>query len=93
MIRPELSKWNQTVSDLQQLSIEAAHPRSRERFQALYMIASGQSNASRWASEIGHQNQTVMTWVHKYNESGPEALHYQRTGGRPPFLPKSRSLR
>jgi hypothetical protein len=29
----------------------------------------------------------VMGWLHAYNEHGPEALTYQRTGGRPPFAP------
>ena len=90
MIMPEVAKWNQTVADLHRLSLEAEHPRSRERFQALYMIASRQSNASRWALQSGRQNQTVMGWVHTYNESGPAALHYQRTGGRPPFLARNR---
>jgi hypothetical protein len=26
----------------------------------------------------------VMEWLHLYNTRGPEALVYQRTGGRPP---------
>jgi hypothetical protein len=26
-----------------------------------------------------------MGWLHGYNEHGPEALLYQRTGGRPLF--------
>ena len=30
-----------------------------------------------------------MGWLHAYNEHGPEALSYQRTGGRPPFAQKS----
>ena len=90
MLKPDLCKWNQTLSDLQRLSIEADHVRSRERFQAMYMIASGQSNASRGAIETGRQNQTVMSWVHAYNESGPEALHYQKTGGRAPLFAQNR---
>lgn len=89
-VKPDLAQWQQTVPDLQQLAIEAGHRRSRERFQALYMIASQHSNASEWAREIGRQEQTVMGWVHAYNEAGPSALHYWRTGGRPPFLPRSR---
>ena len=32
--------------------------------------------------------QTVMEWLHLYNT--PEALTYQRTGGRPPFARRSR---
>lgn len=90
MIKPDLAKWQQTVVDLQRLALEAAHERSRERFQAVYMIASQHSNASEWSRQIGRQAQTVMGWVHAYNEAGPSALHYQRSGGRPPFLARSR---
>lgn len=91
MIKPEIGKWNQTRLELYRLSLEAEHPRSRERFQALYQIASEQSNASEWAREIGRHTQTVMSWVHSYNVSGPAALHYRKTGGRPPFLARNRS--
>lgn len=90
MVKPDLAKWNQTVADLQQMALGAGHYRSRERFQALSMIASEHSNASAWARQIGRQAQTVMGWVHAYNEGGPTALAYQRSGGRPPFLPQSR---
>lgn len=86
MIKPDVAKWNQTISDLYRLSLEAGHRRSRERFHALYMIASQPSNASEWARQIGRQTQTVMGWVHSYNTVGPEALHYRRSGGRPPFF-------
>ncbi len=90
MLKPEHTKWQQTVADLQQLAVTAPHQRSRERFQALYMIASQHSNASEWAHVIGRQAQTVMGWVHAYNRAGPCALDYRRSGGRPPFLPSSR---
>ena len=36
MIRPETDKWGQTLADLRRLSVEAEHPRTRERFLALY---------------------------------------------------------
>lgn len=90
MLRPDYSKWGQTLKDLQQLSINAAHPRSRERFQALYMIGAGQTNATRWAQVIDRDDQTVMEWVHLYNDKGPEVLHYRRTGGYPPFLARQK---
>jgi len=90
MIKPDLAKWQQTLPDLQRLIVEAAHQRSRERFQAIYMIASEHSNASEWARQSGRQAQTVMGWVHAYNRAGPTALHYQRSGGRPPFLRRNR---
>ena len=50
MVRPKMDKWGQTLSDLRHLSLEAKHPRTRERFLALYMIGSGQTNATQWAT-------------------------------------------
>jgi hypothetical protein len=74
------------VADLRHLALTAAHPRSRERFLALHEIAQG-SCATAVAERTGRRAQTVMGWLHAYNEHGPEALTYQRTGGRPPFVP------
>lgn len=85
MVGPDTAKWGQTVADLRRLSIEAAHPRTRERFLALYMIGSGQANATGWASESGRMIDTVLKWVHRYNRDGPQALVYRRTGGHPPL--------
>lgn len=82
MVRPDFKKWHQKAEDMRRLSIEAAHPRSRERFQALYMIGSGQKNASQWAKQINRQKQTVLGWVHDYNEHGSDSIPYQHTGGR-----------
>lgn len=93
MIHPEIDKWGQSLSDLRRLSTEAEHARTRERFLALFMIGSKQTSATGWAAEIGRTKETVLGWVHLYNLAGPEALFYRRTGGRPPFLPKSKSNR
>ena len=30
-----------------------------------------------------------MGWLHAYNAHGPDALVYRRTGGRPPFAPRT----
>jgi len=91
MIKVETAKWRQTVEDLRQASLHAAHPRSRERFQALYLIASGRFNATTCAAHIGRQDETVLRWAHLYNRHGPEALAYCHSGGRAPLLPSSRS--
>lgn len=91
MIRPDVAKWNQTVADLRRLSIESDHPRTRERFLALYMIGSEHSNAAQWAEEIGRTDETVLDWIHAYNADGPDALVYRRTGGRAPLFRQSKS--
>ena len=89
MVRPDFEKWGQTAEDVRRLSIEAEHPRSRERFQALYMIGNEQSNASQWAKRVKRRKQTVLQWVHNYNEAGPECIVYQATGGAQPKLSES----
>ena len=93
MIRPDFAKWDQDAEEMRRLSLEAAHPRSRERFQALYMIGSGQKNASQWADQINRQKQTVLKWVHGYNELGPEHIPYQATGGARPKLSEAQKKR
>lgn len=90
MIKVETAKWRQTVEDLRQASLHEAHPRSRERFQALYLIASGRCNATACAAHIGRQDETVLRWVHRYNRHGPDALAFRHTGGRSPLLLNSR---
>lgn len=90
MVRPDTAKWGQTPADLRRLSVEAAHPRTRERFLALYMMGSQQRNASEWAAEIGRADETVLGWVHTYNAAGPAALTYRRSGGRPPLFRRSK---
>ena len=86
MLKVQMAKWRQTLEDLRLASLNAAHPRSRERFQALYLIASGQFNATACALHIGRQDETVLRWVHLYNRHGPDALTYRHSGGRSPLL-------
>ena len=90
MVRVEMAKWGQTPEDLRTASLSSAHKRTRERFQALYLIASGQFNATTCSAHIGRQDDTVLGWVHLYNTSGPDALTYRKTGGRSPLLPLNR---
>ena len=90
MIKVDTAAWKQTLEDLRWASIHEPHPRNRERFQALYLIASGQFNATTCAGHIGRQDETVLSWVHRYNRHGPDALRYQHTGGRAPLLRRPR---
>ena len=90
MVRVAMGKWTQTLEDLRRASLHAAHARTRERFQALYLIASGSYNATSCAAHIGRHDETVLAWVHRYNEHGPDALRHRRTGGHSPLLPHNR---
>jgi len=89
MLRVESARWGQTPADLRRLATSAPHPRTRERFLALYEITQ-ESCATRVAERTHRHPQTVLEWLHLYNTRGPEALTYQRTGGRPPFAQRSK---
>ena len=86
MIRVEIQKWGQSLDDLRRLALQAGHPRTRERFLALWLIADGTHNATTWAARFGRQDETVLRWLHNYNSKGPDALAYRRTGGPAPLL-------
>ena len=89
MLRVEHARWGQRPDDLRALAVSSSHERTRERFLALYEMSSGIS-APGVAQRIGRHPQSVMQWVHTYNNSGPGAVVYRRTGGRPPFARRSR---
>ena len=88
MIRVEMQRWGQSLEDLRRLALQATHPRTRERFLALSLIADGTHNATTWADRFGRQDETVLRWLHAYNTEGPDALTYRRTGGAPPLHPR-----
>jgi hypothetical protein len=85
MLSVDHARWGQTPEDLRRLAMSAPHPRTRERFLALYDITQQSCGATRVAARTGRHPQTVMGWLHAYNAHGPDALVYRRTGGRPPF--------
>ena len=93
MVRVEWAKWGQSLDDLRRASLQASHPRTRERFQALSLIASGQFNATTCALHLGRHDETVLGWLHRYNAQGPAALIYRRSGGRSPLLPHNKQNR
>jgi hypothetical protein len=90
MLSVDTARWKQTPDDLRRLAVEAPHPRTRERFQALYEVTQNWS-AFGWSKEVGRRHSTILDWIRAYNERGPEALAFARTGGRPPFSPRSAS--
>ena len=86
MLRPNFEKWEQDSREMLRLATEAEHPRTRERCLALYMIGTGQHNATQWAQEIGRNSMTVQNWVNDYNEQGMAGVTYKHSGGPPPLF-------
>jgi len=77
VLRVDRDHWGQTQTDLREIALSASHARSRERFLALYDMAQG-ACATQVAMCTSRHPQTVMGWLHSYNEYGPEALTYQQ---------------
>ena len=86
MIRVDLQKWGQSLQGLRRLALRAEHPRTRERFLALSLVADGTYDATSWADRPGRQDEAVLEWLHAYNAGGPDALEYRRAGGASPLL-------
>ncbi|MBD2528413.1 helix-turn-helix domain-containing protein [Nostoc flagelliforme FACHB-838] len=84
MLKIDFLRWGESAEVLREKALRATHPRSRERFMALYEISGGKS-ATQVGRETGRNAQTIMEWVHRYNEVGPQTLVYQRSGGHPPL--------
>lgn len=92
MLKVNVKKWGQSAEQLRQLALSASHPRSRERLMALYEICVGK-NATQVGRASGRNPQTVMEWVHRYNDNGPDELLYRHTGGHPPLCQPSSKTR
>src|SRR3982751_4476819 len=85
VFRVDYARWGQTPEDLRHLALSAPHARTRERALALFDITQHRC-ATQVAGRTGRRAHTVLGWVHAYNQGGPAALAFRRTGGRrPPF--------
>ncbi len=85
MLQVNYQNWEEDPQYLRDLGLNSPHIRTRERFLALYDIAMGK-NAAQISKETGRHHQTVISWVHKYNQEGSKSLFYTRSGGRLPFF-------
>lgn len=90
MLKVKCALHNQSKEVLREEALKASHPRTRERLMALYEICEGKS-ATQVAKESNRNPETVMSWVHKYNEEGCSALKYERSGGRTPLFLRKQS--
>jgi len=88
VLRVDYARWGQSPQDLRSLALSAPHARTHERALALFDVTQHRC-ASQVAGRTGRHPQTVLGWVHAYNQGGPAALAFRRTGGRRPFFAHS----
>lgn len=87
MLKIEHDRWEQSLSDLLERAIHEDHPRVRERYLALYLMARGE-DVQDIAPDIGKHRIAVAQWCHLYNEQGPDALHPEWPGTHPDLTPE-----
>ena len=87
MLKIDFSRWNQSAEVIRDQVLGAEHPRTRERWMALCEICTGK-NATKVGTATDRNPQTIMEWVHRYNDNGPEAMVFKQTGGPPPLCQK-----
>src|SRR3954462_7317992 len=87
MLRVESARWGQTPADLRELAMSAPHPRTRERFLALYEITQ-ESCATRVAARTRRHPQTVTEWLHLYNNPRPRGAGLSAHRRPPPLCPE-----
>jgi len=92
MLKIDFGRWNHNVELIREQALSAEHPRTRERWMALYEICTGK-NATKVGTATGRNPQTIMEWVHRYNEIGPDAMVFKQTGGHPPLCQKQSKLK
>ncbi|MDJ0596185.1 MAG: hypothetical protein QNJ72_40425 [Pleurocapsa sp. MO_226.B13] len=59
MLKVNYHQWNQSIEQLREMSLTAVHPRTRERFMALYEICQGKS-----ATRVGQETSAKPTNDH-----------------------------
>jgi transposase len=82
-IAATLARWELDVVAVRERVYQAATPRERERWHALWLRAQGWT-AGQVAAALGRDAHTVGDWLEAFERDGPAALAFEQTGGSPP---------
>ena len=77
-----LKDWDLDSELVLQRVYQAATPRERERWHALWLLARGWS-AAKVAAALSRDAHTVGDWLEHFRLAGPEGLLFIQTGGSP----------
>ncbi len=86
-----LQHWGLDVGAVRQRVYRAPTPRERERWHALWLLASGWS-AAQVGEALERDPHTIGGWLATFRQAGPAGLGFEHTGGSPPpSAPSSRA--
>ncbi len=78
-----LARWELDAAAVRARVDQAATPRERERWHALWLRARGWT-AAQVAEALDRDPHTVGGWLEAFARDGPPALAFEQTGGAPP---------
>lgn len=85
------SKWGLDANDFRQKAKESPTARGYEQWLVLALVAEGK-NGFETAEIIGKHYQTVLRWLDKYNDYGPDVIGFRKKRKGNPFLNSDQQL-
>jgi transposase len=83
-----ITRTDRTSGELRALSAKCRDGAQVRRLLALAMVLEGAPRTEAAACN-GMDRQTLRDWVHRYNESGVDALKSRKNPGRTPYMTKA----
>ena len=78
-----LSQWQLDLKAVRNQMYRAPTPRERERWHALWLLATGWS-AADVAEALDRDPHTIGEWLESVRQQGPTGLAFEQSGGAPP---------
>jgi transposase len=86
-VRAILRAWDLDLGQIREQMYNAAKPRERERWHALWLFGYGWSQAEI-AEALGREAHTIRVWLEAYRTRGPAGFAFEAAGGSPPSWTK-----
>ena len=91
VVAVDFERWEQTPDDLRAMAVQADHPRTRERFLALFDIASGSCAASHTTLKFEKCSEPSVT-LPPTSSGLPKAINSTPTNGTSASNPATKRM-
>jgi transposase len=78
-----LGHWQMDVNQVREHVYRAPTPRERERWHAIWLLASDWS-PEQVAKALERDVRTISDWLADFQERGPAGVSFEQSGGSPP---------
>jgi len=78
-----VGRWQMNVKQVREQVYRAATPRERERWHAIWLLASDWT-VEQVARALERDARTIADWAADFEQRGPAGMTFEQTGGAPP---------